>query len=307
MESLEPLPAGRVNSVSQNVLQSDFLAAAGPHANGEHLSHARRACRRSAIGSWSAARRSGEWTARLSGETGAAGAEAFRHRYALKMLLPERQCDAVAQRHARPRSPRRRPKCDIQHLIAVLEAHLSRVPQFLVMPWLEGASLEVACGVTADARSARGAVDRAANGRGACRSRSRRLAAWRHQAEQYPRLSATVMSTLLDLGFARHRDEKIERPRLAGRQRPLPGAGTRDFRRPSGHPQRHLQSWRRALSVVAGRLPLEGDTLEELVAAHKRTAPLPSSPRGAARAAARGRSRAADVGQRPAAAAAIAG
>ena len=84
--------------------------------------------------------------------------------------------------------------------------------------------------------------------------------------------------TLLDLGFARHRDE-AEGPRAI--------FGTGYYIAPEHFTARcrpHVRSDIYSLGVVlyqllAGRLPLEGETLQEVAAAHKQTAPVNLRPR----------------------------
>ena len=80
--------------------------------------------------------------------------------------------------------------------------------------------------------------------------------------------------TLLDLGLARHRDETVEGPRaIAGTGYYLAPEHVSSAFRPD------IRSDIYSLGVVlyqllAGRLPLEGATLEQMAVAHKQTAPL---------------------------------
>ncbi len=80
--------------------------------------------------------------------------------------------------------------------------------------------------------------------------------------------------TLLDLGMARHRDEDLEGPRaIAGSGYYLAPEHVSSACRPD------IRSDIYSLGVVlyqllAGRLPLHGKTFEQMVVAHKQTAPL---------------------------------
>ena len=108
--------------------------------------------------------------------------------YAVKVLHPQRQNDPVARemlrREAQVAAAVRHP-----HLIAILDAQLTRQLPFLLMPWLEGASLETYT-------KARRLFDPpavlwiAADGRGPGCPQSGRMAAWRHQAGKYHHFAA---------------------------------------------------------------------------------------------------------------------
>jgi serine/threonine-protein kinase len=173
------------------------------------------------------------------------------------------------------------------HLIAVLESQLRRAPHYLVMPWLEGATLQ-------EYTAARRSLDPPAV-LWIARQTAEALdaldqAGWMHGDIKPSNifLSPQGHATLLDLGIARHRNEKREGPRAI--------AGTGYYLAPEHvtsayHPD--IRSDIYSLGVVlyqllAGRLPLEGETLEQLALAHKQTAPLnlrrvaPHVPRGVA-------------------------
>jgi serine/threonine protein kinase len=257
--------------VSQNVPQSELLAAVGPHASNE---------RRSAtvdlpkLGSWHLLGRAahGDWTQVFRARP-AGASQSDSGSYALKMVRPELQGDPLAHdllaREARVAAEVQHP-----HLIAILEAHVSRGPPFVVMPWLEGTSLEayarsprlldppVVLWIARQTAEALAALD---------------CAGWRHGDIKPGNIFVSPQGhvTLLDLGFARRRDERLDGP---------------DFLAGSGHylaPEQAISGGRPdtrsdiySLGVVlyqllAGQLPLDGETWEELVAAHKRTAPLP--------------------------------
>ncbi len=159
------------------------------------------------------------------------------------------------------------------NLVAILESQLRRAPQYLVMPWLEGATLQAYIAarrlfdlpavlwIARQVAEALEALDRAE---------------WMHGDIKPSNifLSPQGHVTLLDLGMARRRNEKGEGTRAI--------AGTAHYLAPE-----HFGSTYRAdirsdiysLGVVlyrllAGRLPLSGETLEQLALAHKQTAPV---------------------------------
>ena len=149
------------------------------------------------------------------------------------------------------------------HLIAILESQIKRAPQFLVMPWLEGATLQAYTAarrlldppaVLWIARQTAEALD------------ALDQAGWMHGDVKPSNifLSPQGHATLLDLGFARHRDEQLEGPRtIAGSGYYLAPEQVSSVYRPD------IRSDIYSLGVVlyqllAGRLPLEGETLEEM-------------------------------------------
>ncbi len=193
--------------------------------------------------------------------------------YALKMLRPDCQTSGQAlgmlAREAQVARQVSHP-----HLIAIFEAQLKRPPQYLVMPWLEGASLQMCAAgqrsfdppavlwIARQAAEAMAALERAG---------------WTHGDIKPSNifLSPTGHLTLLDLGFAHRRDEP--------NREPLALAGTGYYLSPehfiaAGRPD--VRSDIYSLGVVlyqllAGHLPLEGPTLEAMALAHRQSAPLP--------------------------------
>jgi serine/threonine-protein kinase len=213
----------------------------------------------------------GEWTrvyrARPEGASGAESAA-----YAIKTIRSERQSDPAAYemlvREARVANEVRDP-----HLIAILESQLAYNPPFLVMPWLEGTSLDFYAGagilldppvvlwIARQTAGALAALDRAG---------------WRHGDIKPGNLflSPQGHATVLDLGLARHRDERESRHVIAGSGHYLAPENAIAGGRPD------IRSDIYSLGVVlyqllAGRVPLDGETLEQLVSRHKQTAPLP--------------------------------
>ncbi len=250
--------------------QPDTLAAAanGPNASGHATCFVP-----SRLGSWRLLDcvGQGEWT-RIYRASPAGATAADSAAYAIKTLRAGLQDDPLTRemlhREVRVASEVRHP-----HLIAILDAQLKHDPPFLVMPWLQGSSLEeyVSAGYLLDppvvlwiARQTAEALD------------ALDRAGWRHGDIKPGNifLSPQGHATLLDLGFARHRDER-ESPRMI--------AGSGHYLAPEhaiarGRPD--VRSDIYSLGVVlyqllAGRVPLDGETLEQLVARHKQTAPLP--------------------------------
>ena len=171
------------------------------------------------------------------------------------------------------------------HLIAVLDSGVSRRLPFLVMPWLEGKTLEtrLAEGEPIDLPEAFGIIRQAAEAVAALDD-----GGWIHGDVKPSNVlvSAEGHATLLDLGLARRRGETMESSVMGALHYLAPeclaSAAAAD------RPQRHLQPRAAVFQILAGRLPLEADAAEELVLLHRRTAPpdlaklVPSLPREAA-------------------------
>jgi len=192
--------------------------------------------------------------------------------YAVKILHESRQQDPLAiEMLAREAQIGR--QVSHPHLIAILESHLRCVPQFLVMPWLEGTTLHAAtaAGRSLDPPAVLWIARQTAEALGALDQ-----AGWRHGDIKPSNifLSPQGHVTLLDLGFARHRDEKAEDSRtIAGTGYYLAPEQVSSAYRPD------IRSDIYSLGVVlyqllAGRLPLEGATLKQMAIEHKQTAPL---------------------------------
>jgi serine/threonine-protein kinase len=197
------------------------------------------------------------------------------------------------------------------HLITILESQLAHNPPFLVMPWLEGASLEAYVRLSSltlpidtyvghssltSPQDQAGKPDVRQSQAGKpdvqtmldppvvlwiARQTAEALAAldgagWRHGDIKPSNifLSPQRHVTVLDLGFARHRDERDTARVLSGSGHYL----APEHATAGGRPD--IRSDIYSLGVVlyqllAGHVPLDGATLEELIARHKQTAPLP--------------------------------
>jgi serine/threonine-protein kinase len=192
--------------------------------------------------------------------------------YAIKMLHESRQHDPAAMAMLAREAQIGR-QVSHPHLIAILDSQTKRAPQYLIMPWLEGATLQayIAAERLLDppavlwiARQTAEALD-ALNQSG-----------WMHGDIKPSNifLSPRGHVTLLDLGFARHLDDREEMQRaVSGTGYYLAPENVTAVYRPD------IRSDIYSLGVVlyqllAGRLPLEGETLEQLALAHKQTAPL---------------------------------
>jgi eukaryotic-like serine/threonine-protein kinase len=125
--------------------------------------------------------------------------------YAVKVVRPDRQDDpraaALLAREALAGRSVSHP-----HLIAILETHIATPPAYLVMPWLEGGTLEsrLKCGECLDSPMALWIARQVAEALSALHS-----AGWTHGDVKPGNifLSPEGHATLLDLGFARRRGE----------------------------------------------------------------------------------------------------
>lgn len=192
--------------------------------------------------------------------------------HALKMLRADRTAESEALRMLAREAQVGR-QVSHPHLIAILESQLKRAPQFLVMPWLEGDTLQAYTAaqrlldpptvlwIARQTAEALKALDQAG---------------WMHGDIKPSNifLSPQGHVTLLDLGLARHRDENADGPRaIAGTGYYLAPEHVSSVYRPDIRSD--IYSLGAMLyQLLAGRLPLEGATLEQMAVAHKQTAPL---------------------------------
>jgi serine/threonine-protein kinase len=191
--------------------------------------------------------------------------------YAVKMLRPERQADpAAAGLLAREALVGR--SVSHPHLVAILEAQLRQEPPLVVMPWLEGATLEarLAADWRPDLPEALWIARQAAEALEALDS-----AGWTHGDIKPSNLFVSPEGhvTLLDLAFARRRGE------AAAADRRL--TGTPYYLAPeclAESPCFDIRGDLYSLGVVlyqllGGRLPFAGQDLAELAIQHKQAAP----------------------------------
>jgi serine/threonine-protein kinase len=192
--------------------------------------------------------------------------------YALKMLLPAWQNDAQAVRLLK-REALVGQSVSHPHLIPILDASVQKPPRFVVMPWLEGATLErrLAAGQRFDlprvlwiARQVAEALD------------ALHKAGWMH-GDVKPgniMLSPEGHATLLDLGFSRRSDETgsaVDRCVLGTFHYIAPEFLTSALR---ADIRSDIYSLGAVLfHILAGRLPFEGADLAELASQHKQSIP----------------------------------
>jgi serine/threonine-protein kinase len=212
----------------------------------------------------------GEWTRIYrAGPNGAVGADSAA--YAIKVLRHERQHDPLARemlvREAKVAAEVRHP-----HVITVLDAQLGQSPPFLVLPWLEGETLETysAAGRLLDPPAVLWTARQTAEALDALDQ-----AGWWHGDIKPSNifLSPQGHVTVLDLGFARRRDETESSLAIAGSGHYLAPEHATAHRRPD------IRSDIYSLGVVlyqmlSGTLPFEGETLEALISKHKHVAPF---------------------------------
>ncbi|HEY4759432.1 MAG TPA: serine/threonine-protein kinase, partial [Thermoguttaceae bacterium] len=192
--------------------------------------------------------------------------------YALKMLLPVWQNDAQAvrllQREALVGKTVSHP-----HLIPILDASVQQIPRFVVMPWLDGATLEqqLTSGKRFDLPEALWIARQTAEALGALHQ-----AGWMHGDVKPSNImvSPEGHATLLDLGFARRSDEigsAVDRCVLGTFHYIAPELLTSSLR---ADIRSDIYSLGAVLyRILAGRLPFAGDDLAELASQHKQSLP----------------------------------
>jgi len=192
--------------------------------------------------------------------------------YALKMLRPEWEEDPRAVRLLQREALVGR-SISQGHLVSILQADLGRPPRFVVMPWLDGATLQaqldagrraevpVALWIARQVAQALEALD---------------AAGWMHGDVKPANvfISPEGHVTLLDLGFARSKDETGSAvDRLL--------TGTCNYMAPeliTSRLRADIRSDIYSLGVVlfellGGRLPFTGDSLAELAEQHRQSRP----------------------------------
>ena len=195
-----------------------------------------------------------------------------RPAYALKMLRRERQDDPLAVRLLAREALAGR-SISHPHLVSILQASVSRPPQFVVMPWLNGATLQAQLdsGRLVDLPEALWIARQVAEALGALDD-----AGWMHGDIKPSNIFVSPEGhvTLLDLGFARRRDE-------TGSAVDRCVAGTYNYLAPeliTSAIRADARSDIYGLGVVlfellAGRLPFAGKDLAELAEQHRQASP----------------------------------
>jgi len=192
--------------------------------------------------------------------------------YAVKMLRPCWQNDPEAIRLLR-REAMVGQSVSHPHLVPVLTASVSEPPRLLVMPWLEGASLQarLAAGQQFDVPKTLWIARQTAEALDALHA-----AGWMH-GDVTPgniHVSLTGHVTLIDLSFARRGDEigsAVDRPIMGTCSYIAPELFTSALRA-------DIRSDLYSLGVVlfemlSGRLPYPGKDLAELATQHRQSAP----------------------------------
>ncbi len=208
--------------------------------------------------------------------------------YALKMLLPDWQNDPQAVRLLK-REALVGQSVSHPHLIPILYASVQQSPRFVVMPWLEGATLEqrLAAGQRFDLPQVLWIARQTAEALEALHR-----AGWMHGDVKPSNimLSPGGHATLLDLGFARRTDETgsaVDRCVLGTFYYIAPEFLTSAIR---ADIRSDIYSLGAVLyRILAGRLPFAGHDLAELASQHKQSLPpelrriAPHLPAGVAR------------------------
>jgi eukaryotic-like serine/threonine-protein kinase len=164
------------------------------------------------------------------------------------------------------------------HLISVLAASVLKPPRLLVMPWLEGASLgaRLADGQQFDAAEALWVARQTAGALDALHA-----AGWIH-GDVSPaniHISSNGHVTLLDLSFARRRDEigsAVDRPIMGTCAYLAPEYLTSALRPDIRSDIYSLGAV--LLEALSGRRPFECESLEDLALQHRQSAPLDLAP-----------------------------
>lgn len=192
--------------------------------------------------------------------------------YALKMLSPKWRDDPRAIRLVRREALVGREVAH-PHLVSILSANVDLPPYFVVMPWLTGQrlDLQLAAGGGVDLPVALWLVRQVAEALAALDS-----AGWMH-GDVKPEnvlVSPEGHVTLLDLGFARRRDETgsvVERCVMGTYNYIAPELITSAFR---ADVRSDVYSLGVTLfEMLSGRLPFEGKDLAELASQHKEARP----------------------------------
>ncbi len=192
--------------------------------------------------------------------------------YALKMLRPQWHEDPRAVRLLQREALVGR-SISHPHLISILQANLHRPPRFVVMPWLDGSTLqtqlEAARGVDLPvalwtARQVAEALD------------ALHAAGWMHGDVKPSNIFISPVGhvTLLDLGFARRRDETgsaVDRWLLGTCNYMAPELITSALRADT---RSDIYSLGAVLfELLSGRPPFAGDSLAELAGQHRQSRP----------------------------------
>ena len=160
-----------------------------------------------------------------------------------------------------------------RHLVSILAARISRPPRFVVMPWLEGATLRalLTAGRHIDLPEVLWIARQVAEALAALHT-----AGWMHGDVKPGNIFVSPQRhvTLLDLGFARRADE-------AGSAADRCVLGTYHYLAPEmivSAIRADIRSDVYSLGVVlyellSGRLPFDGEDLAELVGQHRQAAP----------------------------------